>query len=241
MTKTLNECALFDSMVNEIRLAYDAAADLSLGWRFLYSPKLTLTRNTGLAIFGYNPGGPAFEPPIPSVEAGNAWLTSVERWPSANTQPNFMRFMGKALRQVANGQIAQYLTRSLTSNLIPFRSKSAMGLPRWAHDWGISFWTKHIELIRSQEVIVAVGNASGDSRSPFAGIAKVLLDQGAALVASEDWPSGWGEQVVRFRRFSSGESTVSVIGVPHFSRFDTRDTKTIERVTTLMRDCRRLT
>ena len=73
------EISTFDKMVAEISAAYGSAGDVNLGWRFLYSPKSTLSDNTGVAIIGLNPGGSEREPPLPSVESGNAWLLSVER------------------------------------------------------------------------------------------------------------------------------------------------------------------
>lgn len=231
MTK---ERTLFDSMVRKIRDAYDNASDLSLGWRFLYSPKVTLINNTRLAIFGYNPGGSVFERPMPSVEAGNAWLTSVERWPSANTQANFMRFMGKVARPYSDGQPANYFKQCLTTNLVPFRSRNANDLPQWAHEWGVRFWHEHFDVIRSQKVIITVGNAGGEARSAFAGVKKILVSNGAVLTEEESWPSGWGDHIVRYRRFTLDADDIALVGVPHFSRFDTRDPNTIAKVSALL-------
>ncbi|OGV67402.1 MAG: hypothetical protein A3K19_23565 [Lentisphaerae bacterium RIFOXYB12_FULL_65_16] len=75
----MNDAAVpFDDAVSRIaaecaRLGYD------LGWRFLYSPKATLGPSTDIAFFGINPGGKVFEPPVASVEQGNAYRT--ECWP----------------------------------------------------------------------------------------------------------------------------------------------------------------
>jgi hypothetical protein len=217
--------ATFDTMVAEIATAYETLWGLSLGWRFLYSPKRTLEESNGFAVFGFNPGGAEFIRPMPSVESGNAWLRSVERWPSANTQPYFLSLVGKMLRRVAPQGTAAFLTRSLTSNIAPFRTGEAIELPRPAYDWSVNFWERHLQVLSTQRFILAVGNSGG--KSPYAALFAVYARSGWHAGAEQEMPCGWGSYVVRVRCLTKAGSNVVLVGVPHFSRFETRDPATV--------------
>lgn len=224
---------MFDAMVSQIAEAYENAPDLNLGWRFLYSPKRTVHDNVGVAIFGLNPGGSSAELPSSSVEAGNAWLTTVERWPSSNTQPNFAKFFRAVLRHRGVNDIAGFLNKSLTTNLVPFRTPSAEDLPKWAFDWGIGFWREHLEVLASQRLIVAIGNAG--TRSAYAGLGRVFASAGWTCSDSGALRAGWGELEVRHQTFASGAVTTTIVGIPHCSRFETRDPVTIKWIADRLR------
>jgi hypothetical protein len=217
--------ALFDVMIAEIGAAYVRMRGLGLGWRFLYSPRRTLEENSGFAIFGLNPGGSSFEPPMPSVEAGNAWLASIERWPSANTQNNFTSLVGKIVQTSAPKGTSAFLACCLTANIVPFRTASAAELPRSAFEWSLDFWTRHFEVLSSQRFILAVGNSG--ARSPFAALAEIYKKNGWSLGEEQEMPCGWGAYVLRMRRMTNGTKDVVIVGAPHFSRFETRDQKTV--------------
>jgi len=217
--------ATFETMTAEIASAYDDLPGLSLGWRFLYSPKKTLEDSNGFAVFGFNPGGDVFEPPMPSVEAGNAWLRSVERWPSPNTQPYFLSLVGKMLRGVAPEGTAPFLARSLTSNISPFRTGGAIELPRAAYLWSVAFWERHFDVLTAQRFILAVGNS--DVRSPYAVLSALFSRNGWHAEPEDKMPCGWGSYVVRVCRLTKDGAGVVIAGVPHFSRFETRDPATV--------------
>jgi hypothetical protein len=224
--------ATFEAMTAEIGLAYENLSGLSLGWRFLYSPKRTLEESNGFAVLGFNPGGSTFIPPMPSVESGNAWLRSVERWPSSNTQPNFISLVGKVLRSVAPGSTAAFLARSLTSNIAPFRTGQAIELPQPAYDWSLAFWERHFEILAMQRFILAVGNSGG--KSPYAALLGLYGRNGWTAEAEENMPCGWGSYVVRVRRLNKRGANVVLVGVPHFSRFETRDPATVATLSQML-------
>ena len=64
--------APYATLVRRIEDAYEQL-DHEVGWRFLCSPKSTLAPTTRLVFVGLNPGGGHYEPPAPSLEAGNAY------------------------------------------------------------------------------------------------------------------------------------------------------------------------
>jgi hypothetical protein len=217
---------MFDAMIDEIKSTYERSVDLTLGWRFLYSPKSTLKDNSAVAIIGLNPGGSSFVAPVPSVEAGNAWLTNIERWPSNNTQANFAKLFRRILKHRGIEKIDTFLKKSLTTNLVPFRTPSAKDLPTWAFDWGIGFWREHLDVFASQRVIVAIGN--GKSRSSYAGVAQVFASAGWVCTGSGELPAGWRTRIVRHKTFTHASQSVTIVGIPHCSRFETRDPATIK-------------
>lgn len=223
--------ATFDAMITEIATAYEDLWGLSLGWRFLYSPRKTLEESNGFAVFGFNPGGATFVPPMPSVETGNAWLRSVERWPSSNTQPYFLSLVGKMLRGVAPEGTAPFLARSLTSNIAPFRTGEAIELPRPAYDWSLAFWDLHFEILAAQRFVLAVGNSG---KSPYAALVALYGRNGWTAEAEAEMPCGWGSYVVRVRRLKKAGADVVLVGVPHFSRFETRDPATVATLSQML-------
>lgn len=119
-----------------------------LGWRFLYSPKATLGPETDIAFFGINPGGNAFEPPVASVEQGNAYRT--ESWPGngASLQREVKKlFQLLAVELGRSGDWEAIMDATLTSNFCPFRSPSWAALAKrddavrfsvalWGQLWG---------------------------------------------------------------------------------------------------------
>lgn len=214
-------------MVEEIDAAYRAQGNLDLGWRFLYSPKATLTQNTGVAIIGLNPGGDRFSPPLPSVEKGNAWLASVESWPSRNTQPYFATFFRSVLAHRGINEIAPFLNRCLTSNLVPFRTRNAAELPLWALTWGTEFWRRHAAVLLTQRIIVAIGNDSS-TKSPYSRLQSLFARDMSELVEAGEMAAGWGTLAVRYATYRHDLGETTLIGVPHFSRFETRDPNTIK-------------
>jgi hypothetical protein len=217
--------ATFGKMVNEITVQYLANHNKSgeLGWRFLYSPRNTLHDNTGFAIAGYNPGGSSYEPPLASVERGNAWM--VELWSSSNTQPNFRRFMTQVLKSGSRSSgIPSFLDRCLTFNICPFRSANATNLTRADYDWSVSFWDRYFPVLESQQVFVAVGNSEV---SAYRTLIDIFLRAGWRINDRGELPCGWGKYTVRHNTVSNGASSTLIIGVPHFSRFDTRDRNTL--------------
>ncbi len=68
---------IFHEAVDKISRAYEDLGH-ELGWRFLASPARTLSEDTKMLFAGINPGGSRYEPPLASVEGGNAYR--VERW-----------------------------------------------------------------------------------------------------------------------------------------------------------------
>ncbi len=223
----------FEDMKAQIGAAHETLWGPRLGWRFLYSPRGTLEHNNAFAIFGFNPGGSTFVPPVSSVEDGNAWLTSVERWPSPHTQRNFINLVGKMLKPIADQGVPRFLGSSLTSNIVPFRTSSQIEVPTKAYEWSVDLWKRNIEVLRAQRLVLAVGNAVKEST--YSALTHLYLTDGWDGGADEALPCGWGTQVVRIRRFSRGSAILWLVGVPHFSRFDTRDPGTVEQLRSLAR------
>jgi hypothetical protein len=121
-----------DSFDKSVLLIKEAYKDLghTLGWRFLYSPKRTLSEHTKLMLMGANPGGSTYEAPIASCEAGNAYRREVESWPSG-LQDQICALFRNIATPIGDGtEWWQLLDTTLTSNFCPFRSRGWDDLPQ---------------------------------------------------------------------------------------------------------------
>jgi len=105
----------------EIEAAYDRLGHKH-GWRFLYTPKRTLSPETRLATVGINPGGGDWEEPCSSVEAGSAYRT--ETWPGNGPalQAQIQLLYRELARKVGAPSPEQLMDETLAANFYPFRS-----------------------------------------------------------------------------------------------------------------------
>lgn len=200
------EQKLFQDLVSSIRNKYDEM-DYKLGWRFLTSPKSTVSKNTDSVFITLNPGGSviAHEAQQESCEDGSAYL--VEQW-GKNTPGNaplqrqiqsLYRHLGWEFDDVLSGQF------------VPFRSPSWDDLPncQCALQFGTEIWSKLLDVIQPSTVI-AMGKSK--LRHPI----RTIL---GSPEYSANISVGWGNITAGLDIYSD----YRFVSLPHLSRFQIID------------------
>jgi len=142
-----------DKAVERIQIAHDGLGH-SHGWRFLYSARETFSPDTEIAFIGLNPGGDSYEPPVVSVEEGNAYRVETWEKPALQEQVRIL-FQGLADRLGAGRHWTDMLDRTLTSNFCPFRSQSWRKLanPRQSKRFSSELWSEALPYLAPRLVI----------------------------------------------------------------------------------------
>lgn len=202
-----------------IELAYERLGH-QLGWRFLYTPARTLSPDTRLAFVALNPGDDEYHDPILSVEKGNAYRIDVEDWWAARQQAGLqtqVRLLYEDLAKRIEGATWKTLMdeQTLALNFCPFRSPGWPPLvsPEESIEFSRRMWARVLELV-GPSVIVCLG------RDPMRYLGPVLRARGAASTGPPDKrPVAWGNVTFTVARYSATPGEVTMVGLPHLSRF----------------------
>lgn len=206
----------FPSLVARIEEAY-AALDHRLGWRFLYGPARTLTSRPRLAFVGLNPGGAVHQPPVPSVEEGNAYR--VERWGGDGglnpLQVQIGLLYAGLAERLESASPADLMDATLAVNFCPFRSPSWEALPKPAESVRFSreLWQSILTIARPRVFLCL-----GDLASRHLG---QVLELGGWTRAGPPrrLPAGWGSVSYGVTSYAVGRDTALIVRLPHLSRF----------------------
>ena len=192
----------FEDLVECIKHVYTNLGH-TLGWRFLTSPRTTLSRRTRAVFVTLNPGGNEIPPDHPpeSCEEGSAY--KVECWKNCprGEAPLQKQIQGLYCR------LGWDFDEVLSGQLVPFRSPCWKSLPRRPESlaFGEKLWKEILDYVQP-EMIVAMGKSQ--LRAPMR---RIL---GNPDSSREIWV-GWG-------RVTSGldvYSTCRLVTLPHLSRF----------------------
>lgn len=205
---------LFYGCVDRIVHEYERLGH-RLGWRFLYSPRATLRADVPILLAGANPGGSYAEPPLASVESGNAFR--VERWPGTGSghQAQVTALLEQLRLAVDPASTMEgFADSTLTANFCPFRSPSLGTLVRRKESlaFSVDLWL-HI----FQEIMPRVILCNGvETATLFAG---ALEKHGFRSATSESYPTGWGDYHYRVTSLGSNRGEIVLFGLPHLGRF----------------------
>lgn len=211
----MDSMEVFDRAVDEIGREYEHLGH-ELGWRFLYSPVGTLSKDTRLFFAGLNPGGDRYYPPVASVEGGNAYR--VERWGEGGKmnplQMQVRRLYEILAKKLGDGSAVDLMDGTLAANFCPFRSPDWKRLPKKPQSVVFSrgLWRDLFDHI-SPSAIVCL------SDEPFNYFGEVLGDKGYQKTDPLQEPVGWGNVTYSQARFRSGTEEVLVVRLPHLSRY----------------------
>jgi hypothetical protein len=208
--------SVFNEAVHEIETAYSSLG-YSLGWRFLYTPASTLSPNCKLMFMGLNPGGGVFEPPMPSVEAGNAYR--VEPWgPDGrlSTLQKQICALYDSINQKLDTTISTELLmdETLAANLIPFRSKrwNELANKSAALEFSTKLWSSLLQNLAPNVIICLTSR-------PYDSFKRVLINQRFQYEAEKRRPTGWGKVTYSLTTLSSSDRTILLLRLPHLSQF----------------------
>ncbi len=190
---------------------------LSLGWRFLYCPDSLLTAHPGILFLGLNPGGERFAEQA-CVASGNAYC--VEKWSRDGEElraqvKSFFTQLSLALgERPVDGEAL--LHKTLTGNLVPFRSPTWEVLPHHKRGEILAFsralWAELLAHV-TPALIICMG------RVPFAQVRRILRARACRVVGRQRFRTGWGDVSFRIERYVS-PAWGTVLGyLPHLSRF----------------------
>lgn len=199
-----------------IELAYDRLGH-QLGWRFLYTPAQTLAPETALAFVALNPGDDKYHRPILSVEEGNAYRT--ESWWGPRQQRGLqcqVRLLYEAVAERDDGRTwEELMDQTLALNFCPFRSPGWPPLvsPKESIEFSGRMWAGVLKIVEPS-VIVCLGN------DPMRYLDPVLRAHGAAPKGPvEKRPVAWGNVKYAVARYTTSRGEVTMVGLPHLSRF----------------------
>jgi hypothetical protein len=212
----LDRDSVFPSLVERIEDAYERLGH-RLGWRFLYTPESTLSRETRLALVAANPGGKVYRPPMPSSEEGNAYR--LERWGKGGTlkplQVQVRRLFEELGRRLDVGSPERLMDETLTGNFCPFRSPSWADLhnKRPSIRFSEDLWHSILERVEPRAVICLGGDAA---RQIKGGLER---HQWTPVGRPEQCSVGWGAVTYEVSRYESARGQTLIARLPHLSTF----------------------
>ena len=204
--------SLFSSLVEEIEAAYDRLGHKH-GWRFLYTPKRTLSSETKLATVGINPGGGAWEEPSSSVEAGNAYRTEV--WPGngPTLQAQIQLIYQGVAFKIGEPSSSQLMDETLAANFYPFRSSREGRLESDAASRAFSrqLWGRILRHVKPR-VWICFG------RTPAHELQRLLRAAGWRRVETTGGVRvGWSDWTYELERYDHPQGRTLLVRLPHLS------------------------
>ena len=191
-----------DQLTNEIDGAYRDLGH-TLGWRFITSPKRTLSPDTDVVFIALNPGGRTnnLDHPSASSEAGSAYL--VESWGRNPPGENKLQLQVQSMYEILNVPPESVLS----GQMVPFRSPSWDELPNRQESlrFGTAIWKQVLEYVRPR-LVIGMGKSV---------IRPCLLNILGNPYQSAAIPVRWGPVTVSVDKFKY----CSVVTFPHLSRF----------------------
>jgi hypothetical protein len=189
-----------------------------LGWGFLYTPARTLAPGTRLAFVPLNPGVGMYHDRIKlSYEEGSAYRT--EPWdPDGGfnkLQVQIQRLYVALAERLGDITADDLMDETLALNFCPFRSRAWKLLvkPKESIEFSKRMWARVLEIVEPP-VIVCLGG------EPMYYLDPVLRARGAVPAGPEERHSvGWGTVTYAVRHYTTGRGEVTMVRLPHLSRF----------------------
>jgi hypothetical protein len=210
---------LFDKCCADIDEEYVRLGH-TIGWRFLSGPKDTLKPFAEVAFITLNPGG-TFDPPghpRESQEAGSAYR--VESWNGmppgqSKLQVQVCTMFELLAKRLGGIDHRGLMDETLVGHFIPFRSPDYESLQSKTDSlaFAVRLWGGIFDYIAPKTVITM-------DRLTFKHVRKMVKDRHSNLIETHiQIPTGWGEYKADIVRFSSAGDGVTLIRLPHLSRF----------------------
>jgi hypothetical protein len=210
---------LFEWACNEIKIKY-AELDHNIGYRFLLSPKHTLSPNTKILFLNLNPGGDCIPTghSAESSEQGAAHL--IEQWgdnlPGKNPLQIQVQKMFAELHKITNiaNSPNQLLNNSLSAYFIPFRSPRYQDLcnKKESLKFAEHLWTNILKKI-NPEIIICM------DRESFKRINVVISNIYGVQPKKFTTPIGWGNYTSDVNKYISSNHQCNCVRLNHLSTF----------------------
>jgi hypothetical protein len=176
---------MIDSIAECIQAAYERLGH-QWGWRFMATPARTLSAETDLAVVTLNPGAAIYNPPVVSVEEGNAYR--IERWEGNR---NIQIQMGRMYEELAARwprpvTATELMDSSLAAHFCPFRSPNWRALASRSEsiEFSRQLW-RYVLAVVNPGVMICLGEAGRQ-------LAGVMESAGAVRTRPvEIGPVGW--------------------------------------------------
>lgn len=211
----MSDSDLFERARAEIEDTY-ARLGHSLGWRFLFSPRATLSARSRMMLVGLNPAGSTYLEPTASSEEGNLFALEGVKFGSRNDKyPRNVRAMYEVLAEAMGGGARRndLLDETLTSNLCPFRSPDFPSLHRRRESLAFSrrLWSGLCAHLAPRAVF-CLGVETGENFRAFFGADG---QPGPERRLATDW----GVLEFRWQSFRTPRGDVTVYTIPHLSYY----------------------
>ncbi|MGH9053507.1 MAG: uracil-DNA glycosylase family protein [Acidimicrobiia bacterium] len=205
--------ALFDGAVQEIKRAYKSLGH-TLGYRFLFSSRSTLSAGTKLMLVGVAPAGDRSYPSTVSHENGNAFWRDVDLLHSKTYAIRVCRLFEDLAPALEEDRWQDLMDRTLTSNFCPFRSST--GLPEHNKGKTVDFCRKLWQRLRGElrpRALICLG------KHPYKEFRRVYEQLGFVGDGRQpiDIDTGKKEKF-EFETFRHATHELTIFYVPHPSR-----------------------
>lgn len=211
---------LFSESCSEIEVAYSRLGH-QLGWRFLASPRSTLSGDTEIALITMNPGGSVIRPDHAreSSEAGSAYI--VEAWKhgyrhgEAPLQVQVRRLFD--LLAAAKGHRSSgddLLHSSLAAYFVPFRSPTFKMLSQSRDSllFASQLWTRLFRYI-DPKLVITIDQGTTQR------LTRILCAKLGTPPSRQEFPIGWDSYTAELVSFKSDDIQRAIVRFPHLSRF----------------------
>jgi hypothetical protein len=209
---------LFGKSIEKIK---ERASDFDLGWRFLCTAEKTLTENDGIFLITMNPGGDSInkEHGIESCEDQSAYLN--EKWGNNEKgehplQKQIITLFEKLASKLGVNNHKDLMNKTLCGYFIPYRSAIWANMPKEKQEVGVeigkAIWKPILET-SIPRIIICIDQLTHKN------IKGILNDLKYVEKKECNYPTGWGNIKASIARFELGDRKLSVLRLPHLSRF----------------------
>jgi len=213
----------FARIIASIESSYEHLGH-QLGWRFLNTPRRTLSPRVRIGLITLNPGG-TYEPvdhPRASYEGGNAYLT--ERWPghepgAASLQHQVQCLFASLSRHLGRvSPLSHFMSEEvLMGYFVPFRSPRLARLPHRAESiaFAKALWARVLRSWHPRLLLTIDTEA-------FSAIREIITEvNGYHVQEQRRFDTGWGDYQAEAIRLDAGgdAGAVMLARLPHLSTF----------------------
>jgi hypothetical protein len=202
-----------------LEMIKSVSKNYSYGWRLLTTSKNTLEKNSGIFLITLNPGGDGRNiqgQSIESCENGNAYI--YERWKGKEEQSKLqLQFQSifKVICEKTNANDFEgLLESSICGYYVPFRSPTWEKLEYKSQSIEIAnrIW-KSIISQSTPKIIITIDKIT------YENIQKIITNLDYNYIDETDFTTGWGNYKAKISRFDKQSEKLSILRLPHLSRF----------------------
>lgn len=186
-----------------------------LGWVFLHTPAITLSRKTRLFLIALNPQHNCYCSPQKSDEEGNAYRLRMWNGDRRSALQEQVCTFHKMLAKKLNCDWESLMDSSLAGNFCPYASPSwaALSEKKKSIEFSVDLWLRIFRFC-APSVVVCLGKVSFDH---IKGVA-IRCRYREVRRPAKSVETGWGQITCTLAEMN-GAREMLIVGLPHLSRY----------------------